>query len=258
MSLALFTICLISGMYGSEAGGGQCKISERSFPGKALKGHTFKEFAVRAIVECQNTCERDPRCASYNFYIPGKVCELNSHTKEEKPHHFVTDDQRFYMKREVINVQNFVHQTLSQLNVTDLKIVKSTLFKRVLVNSSIFLISLSSCQGQTWVQHWAKLREVLRAVLVPKRNEEWYTCCQKKIERNSSLYSADHTWLRNTEMYFPYAVWFLSLDEDECLKTPPVCDVNANCNNTLGSYLCSCKEGFMGDGKACQGKLKWW
>ena len=50
MSLALFTICLISGMYGSEAVGRQCKISERSFPGKALKGHTFKEFAVRAIV----------------------------------------------------------------------------------------------------------------------------------------------------------------------------------------------------------------
>ena len=108
------------------------------------------------------------------------------------------------------------------------------------------------------MQHWAKLREVLRAVLVPKRNEEWYTCCQKKIERNSSLYSADHTWLRNTEMHFPYAVWFLSSDEDECLKTPPVCDVNANCNNTLGSYLCFCKEGFMGDGKTCQGKLKWW
>ena len=84
MSLALFTICLISQMHGSEAVGGQCKTSERSVPGKALKGHTFKEFAVRAIVDCQNTCERDPRCASYNFYIPGKVCELNSHTKEEK------------------------------------------------------------------------------------------------------------------------------------------------------------------------------
>ena len=84
MSLALFTICLISQMYGTEAVGGPCKTSERSAPGKALKGHTFKEFAVRAIVDCQNTCERDPRCASYNFYIPGKVCELNSHTKEEK------------------------------------------------------------------------------------------------------------------------------------------------------------------------------
>ena len=100
MPLALFTICLISGIYGSEAGGGQCKISERSFPGKALKGHTFKQFAVRAIVECQNTCERDPRCASYNFYIPRKVCELNSQTKEERPEDFVTDELRFYMRRE--------------------------------------------------------------------------------------------------------------------------------------------------------------
>ena len=89
-------------MHGSEAVGGPCKTSERSISGKALKGHTFKEFAVRGIVDCQNTCERDPRCASYNFYIPGKVCELNSHTKEEKPDHFVTDDQRFYMKREGI------------------------------------------------------------------------------------------------------------------------------------------------------------
>ena len=103
MSLALFTICLISQMHGSQAVGGQCKTSERSVPGKALKGHTFREFAARAIVECQNTCERDPRCASYNFYIPGKVCELNSHTKEEKPDHFVTDELRFYMKREGMN-----------------------------------------------------------------------------------------------------------------------------------------------------------
>ena len=102
MSLALFTICVISQIHGSEAVGGPCKTSERSISGKALKGHTFKEFAVRGIVDCQNTCEGDPRCASYNFYIPGKMCELNSHTKEEKPEDFVTDDQRFYMKREGI------------------------------------------------------------------------------------------------------------------------------------------------------------
>ena len=100
MSLALFTICLISQMHGSEAVGGQCKTSERSVPGKALKGHTFKEFAARAIVECQNTCENDPRCASYNFYIPDKVCELNSQTKETRPEDFVTDELRFYMRRE--------------------------------------------------------------------------------------------------------------------------------------------------------------
>ena len=48
----------------------------------------------------------------------------------------------------------------------------------------------------------------------------------------------------------------LFVDDDECLKTPSVCDINANCKNTLGSYLCSCKEGFKGDGKTCQGKIK--
>ena len=102
MSLALFTIYLtcIFRMHGSEAAGGLCKTSERSVPGKALKGHTFKEFAVRAIVDCQNTCENDPSCASYNFYIPDKVCELNSQTKETRPDDFVTDELRFYMRRD--------------------------------------------------------------------------------------------------------------------------------------------------------------
>ena len=131
MSLALFTICLISQMHGSEAVGGPCKTSERSVPGKALKGHTFKEFSVRAIVHCQNTCERDRKCASYNFYIPGKVCELNSHTKEEKPNHFVTDELRFYMKRE------------------GMKCVKLCTPNTLLIDSSILFISLSSWQYLT-------------------------------------------------------------------------------------------------------------
>ncbi|KAL9957484.1 hypothetical protein ACROYT_G039122 [Oculina patagonica] len=30
-----------------------------------------------------------------------------------------------------------------------------------------------------------------------------------------------------------------------------ICDVNAVCTNTLGSYNCSCKDGFYGDGKNC-------
>ena len=100
MFLALFTIYLMFRMHGSEAAGGLCKTSERSVPGKALKGHTFKEFTVRAIVDCQNTCENDPRCASYNYYTPDKVCELNSQTKETRPDDFVTDEQRFYMRRD--------------------------------------------------------------------------------------------------------------------------------------------------------------
>ena len=75
---------------------------------------------------------------------------------------------------------------------------------------------------------------------------------RKKVVRILIVWRG-RAWLRNIS-HFPYAVCFILLDEDECLKTPPVCDVNANCKNTLGSYLCSCKEGFMGDGNTCQGK----
>ena len=44
------------------------------------------------------------------------------------------------------------------------------------------------------------------------------------------------------------------IDIDECSASIPVCNVNANCGNTRGSYVCSCKAGFTGDGKACAGK----
>ena len=43
-------------------------------------------------------------------------------------------------------------------------------------------------------------------------------------------------------------------DVDECNSNIPVCDVNAKCQNTIGSYNCSCKAGLTGDGKRCHGK----
>ena len=46
---------------------------------------------------------------------------------------------------------------------------------------------------------------------------------------------------------------FTYSDIDECTTSHPVCDVNANCTNTQGSYFCTCKTGFSGDGKTCQG-----
>ena len=44
------------------------------------------------------------------------------------------------------------------------------------------------------------------------------------------------------------------LDVDECIASPSVCDINANCKNTRGSYSCTCKPGFSGDGKTCTGE----
>jgi hypothetical protein len=40
-------------------------------------------------------------------------------------------------------------------------------------------------------------------------------------------------------------------DVDECAAETPVCDANAACSNASGSYSCTCREGYEGDGKVC-------
>ena len=51
-----------------------------------------------------------------------------------------------------------------------------------------------------------------------------------------------------------YSSWFL-LDMDECTDGTHKCHVNAVCNNTSGSYNCTCKDGFYGDGINCTGNI---
>ena len=44
-------------------------------------------------------------------------------------------------------------------------------------------------------------------------------------------------------------------DIDECSRPDTnQCDSNALCNNTEGSYVCSCLNGYQGDGRNCTGK----
>lgn len=43
-------------------------------------------------------------------------------------------------------------------------------------------------------------------------------------------------------------------DLDECSTHTHNCDVNADCINTVGSYSCTCKAGYSGDGQTCTGK----
>ena len=42
---------------------------------------------------------------------------------------------------------------------------------------------------------------------------------------------------------------------DECKFNISDCDVNANCTNTFGSYKCTCKVGYIGDGRSCSGSF---
>ena len=43
---------------------------------------------------------------------------------------------------------------------------------------------------------------------------------------------------------------------DECKYNISNCDVNANCTNTYGSYKCTCKVGYTGDGHSCSGNFE--
>ena len=44
-----------------------------------------------------------------------------------------------------------------------------------------------------------------------------------------------------------------SSDFDECSLEPSPCDENATCSNTDGSYSCTCRPGFSGNGSICKG-----
>ena len=44
-------------------------------------------------------------------------------------------------------------------------------------------------------------------------------------------------------------------DENECGPDGTNdCHQNANCTNTIGSYICTCNTGYSGDGKLCEGR----
>ena len=47
---------------------------------------------------------------------------------------------------------------------------------------------------------------------------------------------------------------YISTDVDECDNGTDNCDMNANCMNTNGSFICVCISGWSGDGVVCEGK----
>ena len=44
------------------------------------------------------------------------------------------------------------------------------------------------------------------------------------------------------------------LDKNECQSSNGGCHANATCTNLVGSYKCTCKTGFTGNGNNCTGE----
>ena len=68
------------------------------------------------------------------------------------------------------------------------------------------------------------------------------------------------TWLIDCLYSFKYLIFILTKmllmwvsDINECSFLPFPCHVNAQCNNTIGSYGCACNRGYAGNGKSCTG-----
>lgn len=62
--------------------------------------------------------------------------------------------------------------------------------------------------------------------------------------RFQPLYNGEKGWVTRLDL----------LGRNVSLKL--CCDVNATCQNTLGSYVCSRKSGFTGGGKSYSGKIR--
>lgn len=44
-------------------------------------------------------------------------------------------------------------------------------------------------------------------------------------------------------------------DVNECQEQTHNCGINSMCNNTIGLYLCTCLQGYSGDGMECYGMV---
>ena len=52
---------------------------------------------------------------------------------------------------------------------------------------------------------------------------------------------------------FPF-LCLLTADVNECIEGTHDCHPQATCQNTEGSFTCSCNPGFTGNGSSCTGK----
>ena len=75
-----------------------------------------------------------------------------------------------------------------------------------------------------------------------------FTCtCREGFDGNGTFCAGTIYYL------FSVNIETLSVDIDQCINAT-TCDANAECNNTYGSFFCTCNAGYEGNGFTCTGR----
>ena len=61
--------------------------------------------------------------------------------------------------------------------------------------------------------------------------------------------------LFHSPFFWSDVFWNYQTDIDECTSNKHNCHVQSTCNNTIGGYMCTCNDGYWGDGITCKGTL---
>ncbi|XP_078382553.1 uncharacterized protein LOC144665226 isoform X4 [Oculina patagonica] len=223
---------------------------ETSILGMMLRRHIYKRINGAALGDvCLYACIDDVICQSFNYVISQDMCELNNRTKEARPEDYVPDSDRYYFGRRMYRVPLGSRRDLPAETCKEIKLSEGD----QAVSGEYWFDSI--IPGETVLAHCDMKKEDLDecSASIPvchanadcKNTRRSYRCSCKAGYTGNGKTCAD---IDECSASNPVCD---ASDIDECSASNPVCDANADCKNTPGSHVCSCKAGFTGDGKTC-------
>ncbi|CAH3171492.1 unnamed protein product [Porites lobata] len=223
--------------------------SESSIIGWMLRGHVYDTLLAELPFTCVFKCRQDNRCQSFNWVISLLTCEFNNRTKEARPEDFIPNPERSYYPRDLKRVplgsiQELPAETCDEIKRSEGHAVSGKYWFST-VKSGTFVMAYCNMKtnGEFDIDECSVSPSVcdINANCSNTRGSYYCTC--------KAGYTGDGKTCQESVFFL---INFFFLDTDECSASPSVCDINANCSNTRGSYYCTCKTGFTGDGKNCQ------
>ena len=160
----------------------------------------------------------------------------------------------------------------SKIHEPQAKVELSGLKKREYMTFSRLISTACDLQGSCWSIHFEYIYfSLYRAKIMCSRHENTKstftllrTACGGGLPNYCCIYSCccfylfcfvlfcSLFWYDNF-VFIYLCIFFFCSDINECVRRLHKCSSGAFCNNTKGSYNCTCKHGFTGNGRECKG-----